>query len=115
VTTAYRIHNARILELHGAGPLFIKQFGRTLVTAEAEAKFRQLAAEGKLVWPEGMKVKKPGPKERAAAAAKEADVAIEQLAALDPKGAAELRARLERRPSAKQRTAAKLGSSPEAA
>jgi hypothetical protein len=55
VTTAYRAQKAGFLK-------FTKQFGKTLVTAEAEAEFRKLAADGKLVWPQGME--KPGPAER---------------------------------------------------
>jgi hypothetical protein len=58
VTTAYRAQKAGFLR-------FTKQFGKTLVTAEAEAEFRKLAAEGKLVWPEDMVEEKPGPAERA--------------------------------------------------
>ncbi|HEY7551167.1 MAG TPA: hypothetical protein VH913_16840 [Hyphomicrobiaceae bacterium] len=57
VTTAYRANKAGFLE-------FTKQFNRTLITVEAEAKFRRLAAEGKLVFP---KSGKPSPKQRAEA------------------------------------------------
>ena len=57
VTTAYRAHKADLLK-------FTKQFGKTVVTVEDEAEFRKLAAEGKLVWPEEMADKKPGPTER---------------------------------------------------
>jgi hypothetical protein len=57
VTTAYRANKAGLLE-------FTKQFGRTLITVEAEARFLQLRNEGKLRFP---KTGKPSPKQRAEA------------------------------------------------
>jgi hypothetical protein len=47
-----------------------RYFGKTVVTVEDEAAFRQLLKDGKLVWPEEAKRRKPGQRERSRVKAK---------------------------------------------
>jgi hypothetical protein len=54
LSSAYKAHAAGLLEL-------TKVFNKTIVTIEAEAKFRKLAREGKLVWPKkATDLRRPG-------------------------------------------------------
>jgi hypothetical protein len=48
LTTVYKANKAGFID-------FVKLFGKTVVTAEAEAKFQELLKAGKLEWPPEMR------------------------------------------------------------